>query len=112
VIGSTNGATSVYIMAGEDEGDGSYFMGTVTAGNVFTIYDQGDKFQSNTFVTMYASQGGQKLQTSRVHTSCSAPIVKNDNFGAIELVGYLGQNSSPAAPCGFGFDDIDFPFGF
>jgi len=107
VSGSVNGASSVFIMAGEGEGEGAYFMGTVTTGNSFTITDNGDKFSSNTYITMYSSQGGQLLQTSKVHTSCSAPIVKNDNFGAIELIGYLGQNSNAANPCGFGFDVIN-----
>ncbi len=44
--------------------------------------------QSNTFVKIYTAnpaQGGQLLESLQIHTSCSAPLIIGDQFGAVVL---------------------------
>ena len=62
----------------KEDGDGDiWFAGTVNLNETFTLSSAAageDDFPSNTFVTIYASQGGAILQEVNFHTSCSQPI--------------------------------------
>ena len=108
VIGKVNGDTEVYIMAGDAQGQSQYFAGVVTAGSNFTVKGLGSTLRANTYFTIYASQGGALLQTAKVHTSCSAPIVEGEQFGSLKLNGYVGSKSSATSVCGFG--GLTYPF--
>ena len=91
----------------------------VALGETFTITRGGSEFKSNTLIEL--SNGGG-TQTLEVHTSCSAPLAVDDEFGALTLVGYDGQtggaevtfkyvvtnNGDPLAD----IDVTDDPFGF
>lgn len=97
--GGPNNAASVYIVANEKE-DGSgvtYFSGTVNLNSTFTATSPGSSLPTNTYFRISASQNGQLLQTVKIHTSCSAPIVPGDQFGSLKL---LGATWATGATCG------------
>ena len=52
------------------------------------------KLKSKTFVHIFDQQNGTLLQTIEFHTSCSQPLVLGDQFGAIQLREYLGENGT------------------
>ena len=97
--GSTNNG-SVYIVASEKENGGGkrFFSGNVSLNQTFNIDDNGDKFGSKTFLEIFNSQGGSRLQRLNVHTSCSAPIVPGDQFGALILESIRFQNGVSCSP--------------
>ena len=94
--GNPGSAPTVYIVASEKEdGDGDiWFAGTVNLNETFTLSSAAageDDFPSNTFVTIYASQGGAVLQEINFHTSCSQPIGQGDQYGASRIEGVTLQ---------------------
>ena len=93
--GGSATAGSVYIEIDD------FFDGTVNLGETFTIDSDGDKFSSATEIIIRSSQGGSRLQTLDFHTSCSAPIVPGEQFGALLLERVVFDNGlvcTPPAP--------------
>lgn len=83
-------AATVYITASKnDDGTGgTYFAGTVNLNAEFTaIAASGGSttFPSNTYFRVLSSQGGTLLQTVKIHTSCSTPLVAGDQLGSFKL---------------------------
>ncbi|MDF1867531.1 MAG: SdrD B-like domain-containing protein [Saprospiraceae bacterium] len=105
--GNTNGAPSVYIIAGDEEdGDGDiWFSGTVALNDTYEI-DAGnageDKLSSRTFVSIYSAQGGSLLQSIEFHTSCSQPLSSGSQWGANQLVSIADNDG---ASCDVNPDD-------
>ena len=99
VVGNVNGDTSVYISCGEDVGKSHYFAGPVLGDAEFQITNKSSPFKANVYCTIYSEKGGSQLQYAKIQTSCSTPIVENDKFGSLQLIGYLGEKSKT---CGFG----------
>ena len=98
---------TVYIVASEDEDGGGlvWFAGTVSSGDTYTILASNggeSKFDSNTVITIYDSEGGSILQRTNFHTSCSAPLGVDDQYGANKIEGISFENG---AVCG----DTDTP---
>jgi uncharacterized repeat protein (TIGR01451 family) len=104
VTGDPNDASPVYIVASKDPLGGGevYFAGTVDLGGEFVIDSTlagKSNLPSSTHVTIYASQGGAVLQQIEFHTSCSQPLFIGDQFGAIQLVGFVDVNGNgPGVP--------------
>ena len=107
--GNSVDAGSVLIKANEKE-DGSgdqYFSGTVSLGQEFTFGPAPgeDKFPSKIFINL----GGQQI--NEFHTSCSAPIIPGQTFGALQLVsvvfqdGFVCSEPDPCANAGGDSDD-------
>ncbi|KPM48191.1 DUF7467 domain-containing protein, partial [Jiulongibacter sediminis] len=71
----------VYIIA-----NNGMFAGYVDLGTSFTVSNGGSSLGSTTTINIYDTQGGNLLQTVKVHTSCSAPLVNGDTFGSLELL--------------------------
>jgi len=93
--GGSATAGSVYIEVDD------FFDGTVNLGETFTLDSDGDKFDSGTEIIIRTSQGGSRLQTLDFHTSCSAPIVPGEQFGALLLERVVFDNGlvcTPPAP--------------
>jgi hypothetical protein len=91
VGGGPNGDPQVYIVASTGTaGSGKvYFSGNVDINTTFVVSSTaaGDAtFPSNTYFTIYSSQGGAVLQNVKIHTSCSAPIIPGDQFGSLVLM--------------------------
>ena len=99
--GGTVNANTVFIDANEkDDGSGDqYFSGNVSIGQTFTFGPGAgeDKFPSAIFISV----GGQQL--NEFHTSCSAPIIPGQTFGALQLVsvtfkdGFVCSEPDPCA---------------
>ncbi|MCR9064184.1 MAG: Ig-like domain-containing protein, partial [Cytophagales bacterium] len=80
--------SSVFISANNGQ-----FSGTVGLNNNFTVSNGGVNNLTNPVVlSIYDSQGGALLQTVEIHTSCSAPIVNGDKFGALVLQSSVFKN--------------------
>lgn len=98
VTGDPAFASPVIIVASEKaNGDGkTYFSGQVNLGETFVIDASlaGDsELRSKTWVTIY-DLNGNVLQSIKFHTSCSRPLTLDDQFGSIQLVGFLDKNGA------------------
>jgi hypothetical protein len=98
ITGNPMFAPSVTIVASEKVNGGGkvYFSGQVALGETFVIDARlgGDsELRSETWVTIY-DLNGNVLQSIRFHTSCSQPLAIGDQFGAIQLVGFLNKNGN------------------
>jgi hypothetical protein len=98
ITGNPMFASPVYIVASEKVNGGGkvYFSGQVDLGQTFVIDARlgGDtELRSETWVTIY-DLSGNVLQSIRFHTSCSQPLAIGDQFGAIQLVGFLNKNGN------------------
>ena len=95
---STPDYGSVYIVASDQSsGNGgvTYFKGNVSSNSQFTIDDQGDKFEANTYLHIYEDNSKTTLiQRVQFHTSCSAPIIPGEQFGLLVLNGIENAEGS------------------
>ncbi len=90
--GGSATAASIYVEVDD------FFGGTVNLGETFTLNAGGDKFDSATEIILRTGQGGSRLQTLDFHTSCSAPIVPGDQFGALILENVIFDNGFSCTP--------------
>lgn len=92
--GALAGQPLVWIRASDSASPGSgavFFEGLVALGEVFEIDASAaglTRLKANTYLHVFAAQGGALLQSVQFHTSCSAPIALDDQYGAVRLVGY------------------------
>jgi hypothetical protein len=88
--GGPTGAT-VYIEVCDDLTSPSniWFAGDVGLNSTFVATAGGgtSKLTNETFVKVYASNGGDLLQEIEFHTSCSQPLVVGNEFGSITING-------------------------
>jgi len=87
---------TVYIEATNKDGD-IYFAGDVDLDETFTMSAEnaGDAhFGASTFIAIYDTQGGSLLQDIEMHTSCSKPLALGDQFGGVQLVGFVGEGGT------------------
>jgi hypothetical protein len=58
----------------------------------------GDKLKANFSINV--TNGGSVAQSLEIHTSCSAPLMWEDQFGSMQLVGFVpeGDNGECSAP--------------
>ncbi len=84
---------SVYIVAWDKQKGYEWFAGQVNLGEVYIIDALKDpnnkpkKLGPTTTIDIYTSEDGDLLQTVEFHTSCSQPLVIDDQFGASKVVG-------------------------
>ncbi len=91
--GDPAGDPSVYIVAGNKDFNNILFAGTVALGEEFVLDGAGSdrgKFDSETRINIFDSEGGTLLQSLSYHTSCSQPIQLGDVIGSVTLTGYNG----------------------
>ena len=75
-----------------------FFNGTVLLGETFGIDATAagaDKLKANTYVHIFDLEG-EVLQTIKFHTSCSQPLALGDEFGGVQLVGFIGEHGATA----------------
>ena len=65
----------------------------VWPGDQFTIKPQGDKFESQSFLT--ATNADEGVEENEFHTSCSQPLAVGDVFGSFTLVAFSEETGSP-----------------
>lgn len=70
-----------------------FFAGTVNPNQTFVVMAGGTgaksksgSFGSNTYAYIYS--GGVLVERIQIHTSCSAPLVPGETFGALKLITY------------------------
>ncbi len=69
-----------------------FFAGNVTPGQTFVVRAGGtgtkskSGFSSNTYAYIYS--GGVLVERIQIHTSCSAPLIPGETFGALKLITY------------------------
>jgi len=88
-----------------------YFSGTVALGDSFLIdaLNAGQsKLTSRTHVFIYDSEGGNLLQSIEFHTSCSQPLELGDQYGNIQLVGFVAEGDVSGGGDGVVLDSLDF----
>ena len=106
VVGDPNDASPVFIRASNKSSpnDGKatvYFTGIVLLNETFDIdatVAGESRLKSVTFVHVFTEDGNTLLQTVEFHTSCSQPLLDDDQFGSVKLVGYVGEQSPDPPP--------------
>jgi len=99
VLGTVSGMSPIYLTVSDDKGT-AWYSGEHEIGDVIALDSGGDKFPSKNMIMRLSDPEDptmKPLQTLAVHTSCEAPLVENDEFGSIKLVG-----SRDKGDCGFG----------
>jgi hypothetical protein len=90
IVNELTGNTLLVRVSGDanpDELGEVYFGGSADLGASFTAATiGGSDFRSDVYVHLFAPNGAP-LQTIKIHTSCSAPIVIGDQFGSVSLTG-------------------------
>jgi hypothetical protein len=103
VTGDPQDAATVWIVASsksnpDDPRAEIYFAGEVNLGDTFTIEALAagkTKLKNDVFVTVY-DMDGEVLGTANFDTSLHQPLVLGDQFGAIRLVGFVGEDGTRA----------------
>ena len=103
VTGDPEDASPVRIVASsraniDDPKADIYFDGEVNLGETFAIdamFADRSKLESQTYVQIFATTG-ELLGSAKFHTSMSQPLVLGDQFGAIRLVGFIGDDGAHA----------------
>lgn len=102
VSGSDVLAGPVYIIATDKDDPYNrkahiWFQGTANIGETFEVsaigVNKDDKLKGNTLIFIYdadPSLGGTLIQSIEFHTSCSQTLNSGDQFGAVELVDFVG----------------------
>ncbi|KON31518.1 hypothetical protein AC482_00580 [miscellaneous Crenarchaeota group-15 archaeon DG-45] len=73
-----------------------FFDGNVALGDTFGIdatLAGENKLPADTYVHIF-DLGGELLQTIKFHTSCSQPLVLGDQYGGVQLVGFIGEHGA------------------
>ena len=90
IVGDPDDASPVRILVTNKGGDRVWFDGLVNLNGTFVIDSANagrTKLDSDTLVTIKSGDGlGTVLQTVKMHTSCSQPILAGDQFGSIRLI--------------------------
>lgn len=100
VDGTLSDNSPVFIVATGKSSSDVYFRGEVELDEAFTMTADNaglDKFDSETFVSIYSADpasGGVLLQAIEFHTSCSKPLAIGDEFGGVQLVGFVGDGGT------------------
>ena len=103
VTGDAQDAATVWIVASsksnpDDPRAKIYFDGEVNLDETFAIeaLTAGrTRLKNEVYVTIYDMEG-QVIATAKFHTSFSQPLVLGDQFGAIRLVGFVGDDGARA----------------
>ncbi|MDP6547037.1 MAG: SdrD B-like domain-containing protein, partial [Phycisphaerae bacterium] len=75
-----------------------YFDGEISLGETFAIdalFAGKSRLRGETYVMIFATTG-ELLGSVQFHTSLSEPLVLGDQFGAIRLVGFIGNHGARA----------------
>merc|ERR1740130_1146826 len=80
-----------YITATPRGGSDLYFAGPVKVGEKYTLNAdrQFDKLSADMTLSIFDSQGGNALQITDVHLSCSQPLFLFDKFGASQVTEWV-----------------------
>ena len=75
-----------------------FFDGNVLLGDTFGIDATAageNKLRAETYVHIF-NLGSEWLQSIKFHTSCSQPLALGDEFGGVQLVGFIGEHGTTA----------------
>jgi hypothetical protein len=85
-------ATSYIEYFGKDITEPPFFTGTVQEGDVFYLYNGGEKLDADFNFNIYTdSSKGTLLQSAFFHASCSQPLVLKNVFGATQVVQFANS---------------------
>jgi hypothetical protein len=85
-------ATSYIEYFGKDITGAPFFTGTVREGDVFYLYNGGEKLDADFNFNIYTdSSKGTLLQSAFFHASCSQPLVLKNVFGATQVVQFANS---------------------
>ncbi len=90
-------AAEVMIVANDDDEAGGglvWFTGNVLLGDNFVLEAANageERLKANTFVHIFDIADGSLLQRVKFHTSCSQPLALGDQFGGVQLVGFVAE---------------------
>jgi hypothetical protein len=85
-------ATSYIEYFGKDVDDGPFFTGTVREGDVFYLYNGGERLDADFNFFIYTDTSKSTLlQQAFFHASCSQPLVLKNVFGATQVVQFANS---------------------
>jgi hypothetical protein len=85
-------ATSYIEYFGKDVDEAPFFTGTVREGDVFYLYNGGERLDADFNFNIYTDESkGTLLQSAFFHASCSQPLVLKNVFGATQVVQFANS---------------------
>ena len=99
VVGTVSGMSPIHISVTDEKGS-LWYEADHKIGDSIAFGSGKDKFPSKNMVIRLSNPSDMTrnpLQTISINLSCSVPLVKNDEFGSVKLIGAVD-----AAACGFG----------
>lgn len=82
-----NEGDEVYITVTDIKGLGiTYFEGLVAVGDIYELNNNGERFETDQFITISTPDQGTLLQRVQYHSSCSRNLELLNRFGASQLV--------------------------
>ena len=87
-----NTGEEVYIVVTDIKGLGiTYFEGSVAVGETYNLGNEGERFDSDQFITIYTADESTLLQKVQYHSSCSSNLELKNRFGASQLVEFVND---------------------
>jgi hypothetical protein len=99
VLGTVSGMTPIHLKVTDDKGNHWYEADHVI-GDKIAFASGKDEFPAKNVIMKLSNPEdatGEPLQTISINLSCSVPLVNNDEFGSMKLIGGID-----ASECGFG----------
>lgn len=99
VVGTVGGMTPIHLTVMDDKGNQWYDADHVI-GDTIAFASAKDEFPAKNMIMKLSNPKdatGEPLQTISINLSCSVPLVSNDEFGSMKLIGGMD-----ASKCGFG----------
>ena len=99
VLGNVGGMSPIHVTVIDDKGN-QWYAADHVIGDTIAFASEKDEFPAKNMIMKLSNPKdltGEPLQTISINLSCSVPLVKNDEFGSMKLVGGID-----ASECGFG----------
>lgn len=101
---ATIGAQSFIIVSARNDSSAIYYEGLVAVGEQFNVTDGGKILATEQTILIYDAPGGNLLQNVSFSSSCSNNLFLNDQFGAVQLVGWYSKGQGRVSS----FEDVEF----
>jgi len=88
---SAGSSNSSYIVVTSHSGNETYFTGSVAVGEEYTVNNANegyDQLSADLTITIFETEGGNRIQTTELRLDCTNPLFLFDRFGANQVTAW------------------------
>mmetsp|Transcript_42787 Transcript_42787/g.43523 ORF Transcript_42787/g.43523 Transcript_42787/m.43523 type:complete len:341 (-) Transcript_42787:68-1090(-) len=87
---SAGSSNSSYIVVTSNSGNETYFTGSVAVGEEYTVNanEGDDQLIADLTITIFETEGGNRIQTTALRLDCTNPLFLFDRFGASQVTAW------------------------